>query len=298
MVRGAVSMDGARSNGVGHGRPPDWRWRRAEDLVERGRRLSTRRDDSRVREAVHFIRRLRRTNGEAARRRLTRYRSDLAAAYTLFVVEPSRARWELEARLLTDQPFDEIAVRLGMTCDSVAWYHDLYCDVRGRLNARDWVATHLLGRDTHVGMAERDIGRLLKLYAFQGGILALESLLEYFRNPPVVPDRPELLDPESFCLLCEKLTINASILSRAFPIDSPSALKKLALLREATERIHHAGKQFAAADALTGLPAMATELPALDVPFAGLDARVAADWYGEEPVAREPKSGRDVPGAA
>ena len=94
---------------------------------------------------------------------------------------------------MTAQPFATVATRVGLTADVVEVYHHSFFDVCDRLHARDWLASHVLGRPAQFGLAEGDIGRILKFYAYVGGTLVLDSLLDYFRNPPLVADRPELL---------------------------------------------------------------------------------------------------------
>jgi hypothetical protein len=222
-------------------RSPDWRWRRAVRLVDHGRRLSRRRDDGQVCEAVHFLRELRRLGGESTPD-FTRRHPALAAAHALYAAGESWPRSELEARLLTDESFGQIAARSGMSDATVAAYHDLFFDVRHRLHASDWVAVHALGRDGRIGFADGDAGRLLKAYAYSGGTSVLESLLEYYRDPPVVPDRPETLEPDAFRTLCNKLLITASILGRTTSADDPRALKRLMLVRQATEQLRHAAE--------------------------------------------------------
>jgi hypothetical protein len=242
---------------LGRDRKVDWRWRRAVELVNHHCRLSRRRDDNRIWEAVSFLRKLCRS-GTTTTSKLVRRHPDLAAAHALYAAGESWPRSELEARLLTDEPFGQIGARAGMSEATVAAYHDLFFDVRQRLHASDWVAVHVLGRDGRIGFTDGDAGRLLKTYAYSGGTFVLESLLEYYRDPPVVPDRPETLEPDAFRTLCHKLLITASILGRITSADDPHALKRLALVRQATEQLRHAAETVKCAGELS---------PRLSVPF-------------------------------
>src|SRR5262249_29806095 len=71
-----------------------------------------------------------------------------------------------------------------------------------------------------------------KLYALGGGVNVLEAMLDYFRNPPVVPERPELLPAAELTALRQRLLVQLSVVSRCLP---PNAriFQKLALLDEA-----------------------------------------------------------------
>jgi hypothetical protein len=68
---------------------PDWRWRRAEYLVDSGRRVCRRRDDHQVREAVLFLRDLRRCPGDRAHQRLAARQPALHQAHSLYAGEPT-----------------------------------------------------------------------------------------------------------------------------------------------------------------------------------------------------------------
>jgi hypothetical protein len=182
----------------------------------------------------------------------------------MYLDAPTLAKWELEARLLTEQPYGEIASHLDCSGEVVAAYHDVFFDVRRRLHATGWIANHVIKARSGMGLQAPDTGQLLKHVAFIGGAFALESLLDFYRNPPVVPERPELLDPECFRQLCSKLVVNSSVLGHSILVNAPRALQKVLLVREATDRIHAAGQFFEAASGLTG---------ALSVEFAIPDAK-------------------------
>jgi hypothetical protein len=205
----------------------------------------------------------------------------LAAAHSLSIADSNWPRWELEARLLTEQPFEQIATRLGTNAAAIVAYHDVFFNVRHRLHATDWVANHVIKTRASMGLRVPDAGQLLKHAAYTGGVLALESLLDFFRNPPVVPDRPELLDADCFGQLCSKLVINSSVLGHSILVNDPRAVQKSLLLNEATRRIRAAGQQFEAAQPLN--VAISCDLGVLDTanraefdPFSGRDGHLEA----------------------
>ena len=89
-------------------RPPDWRWRRATDLVDDGGPLCPGHDDGPVREAVRYLRTWRRCRAEADLQRLACEMPDLYTAHRLYLAR-SFQTWEAQARLLTEEPFETIA---------------------------------------------------------------------------------------------------------------------------------------------------------------------------------------------
>jgi hypothetical protein len=258
---------------------PAWRWWRAEYLVGTGRRVSRRRDDQLVRVAVLFLRDLRRCDDDRTRRRLPRRYPALYLAHALYAGEPAFQRWEVEARLLAGEPWDAVATKCGLGADTVRAYHDLFFDVGDKLPSRDWVANRVLGRRARVGLTDHDTDFLLKIYAFTGGPLAVDALVDYYRNPPVVPQRPELLDAQDREALSTKLLIRASILARTLPADE-KALRKIVVLKQAMEMLR--GDEDRGVPALVGPLRAALELPpnALAAAAAALDLLAQAVAVG------------------
>jgi hypothetical protein len=249
---------------------PDWRWRSAEYLVDCGRRVCRRRDDQQVREAVQYLRHLRRCQGERAHQRLARRYPALYLAHSLYGA-PTFQRWELEARLLTPEPLAVVGRKCGLTEEVVGTYHDVFFDVRPHLHARDWITNRVLGRRAHVGLEERDVGLILKIYALTGGSLAVDALVDYHKHPPVVPERPELLAPQEMEALRLKLLIWGSILARTLPVGGARALKKMAVLQHALEVLRSGGGEGGAA--LAGPLRAAIGLP--HTPLTAIEPEVA-----------------------
>jgi hypothetical protein len=200
--------------------------------VDTGRRVS-RRDDKQVREAVQYLRHLRRCQGDMTHQRLARRYPALYLAHGLYTGEPTFQRWELEARLLTPEPFDVVGPKCGSSAEVVGTYHEVFFAVRPCLYAKDYIVNRVLGRKAHVGLEERDVGLILKIYALAGGSLAVDALVDYFRDSPVVPERPELLTTEEMEALRGQLLIRAAILARTLPADDPKTLRKLTVLQQA-----------------------------------------------------------------
>src|SRR6266404_2481894 len=123
-------------------RPPSWRWRRASYVVERHRRLNRHIDDEHVRVIRDYM---------AAQ--LTRPNNSKPAADHLAIHEAlqfrqnadSMARCQLEAYLLTDLSFDEIAARCHLPRPIVDAFASAFYEVRPRLMAQDWIAIYAVG---------------------------------------------------------------------------------------------------------------------------------------------------------
>jgi hypothetical protein len=247
-------------------REPDWRWLRAAALAADGRPIPGH-YDARTRQAVRFARALHGCADDAARAKLTRRRPALAAAHALYAAEPSWPRWELEAWLLTDEPIEQIAVRMEMHDDVVATYHDLFFDVRGRLQAKDWVAHHVPGGEAHRRPDRCDPGVLLKLYGYHFGAVVLESLLAYFRAPPAPLVDPGSLDADARAGLRGKLRIRAAIVTQLQPVDGPSAGRLLGVLDRVGKKLRQAEEAAATARMLeAGLRGGGADAPALGTP--------------------------------
>jgi hypothetical protein len=221
----------------------------------------------RRRKAVRFLRGLQRCQDDGARRRLARRFAALYPAHALYADPPCFEKWELEARLLTAEPFAAIGRKFGMSRAVVESYHVLFFEVVPHLHARDWIAHRVLGRKARVGLTEGDVDLLLKIYALAGGPLAVDALVDYHRHPPVVPDKPELLAPHEREELGVKLLIRVGILARTLAADDPKALKKVALLQQAMDLLR--GSDTEGGAGLAAPPRLTADLPSTALTAAG-----------------------------
>jgi hypothetical protein len=219
-------------------RPVDWRWRRAAILLDQGEPFSVA-DDHAVREATAFLRAWRDCKNDADRQRLALDMPALYGAHQLYLAADALVKEEAEARLLTDEPYAQIAEKCGLTPDVVAAFHNTFFDVRDRLHAEGYVFHQVIGPKAHAGLTEADVDVILKLYAYAGGPLVVDALVRYYRDPPIVPDRPELLPNAELQELRTKLLLKASILAHTLPANA-SGLKKMAVLAEAVKVIRSA----------------------------------------------------------
>src|SRR5262249_33696767 len=168
-------------------RPPDWRWLRAANLWDQGDQPSEPWDDAWVRRALRLYRELQQGKDPQPGKRT----SDLWQAYRLYSGE-SLLRWEAEARLLVEPPA-QVAAKCGVTWQILHAYEKVFFNVRDRLGATGYLVSQVLGGNLAISLREDHVGRILKLFALSGGGRVLAAVLEDFRPPLVVPERPALL---------------------------------------------------------------------------------------------------------
>jgi hypothetical protein len=214
-------------------RPPDWRWRRAADLVDDGGPLSPGHDDGPVEQAMRYLRAWRRCRAEAGRQRLARDMPDLYGAHQLHLARSFRT-WEAQARLLTEEPFETIASKCGSDPRVIETFHDTFFHVRDRLHVEGYVLFQVIGPKAHCGLTEADVDVILMMNAYFGGPILVDRLVDYYMNPPEVPEQPEQLSPAELKALRARLLVRASIVLDTLPTDG-KAMKRLGLLREAAD---------------------------------------------------------------
>ncbi len=223
-------------------RPVDWRWRRAVDLVESGRIASPGHDDAGVCLARKFFRALRGCQDDAARQLLARRMPALFQTYTIYAGPPSFAKSVIEARLLTEETFAQIADKCNCTPAVIETYELLFFSVRDRLTAEGYILHQVIGPRAHTGLRDDDIDVILKMRAFAGGAVVLDHLIDFVNNPPVLPDRPEQLDPAELQVLRGKFLTRASIVLDAMPINGMT-LQRLAVLHDAVSVFRRGRRQ-------------------------------------------------------
>jgi hypothetical protein len=269
----------ARFNCLGHPlRPPAWRWLRALDLAD-NRQPNEEEDDEWVRQALRFCHWLRRSPGAAALEELAQDMPALYQAHSLFTAPPSFEKWEVEARLLTDEPIEQIALKCGSAPAVIDAYHAAFFHVRDRLRSPGYIRHLAIGPKLLFGLTEDDVDVILKLFAYGGGPYVLDLLVDSYRRPPVVPERLEQLAPEALEELRTKLLIRSAILARVLPIDD-TLVKKLELLLDAVAVIEQGG-------ALAGLSAPLLAVP-LPLGF-GFGEKAASSQGPFDQPAKEPK---------
>jgi hypothetical protein len=206
-------------------RPVDWRYGRALALLGAGKRPSRKWDDQWVAVAVRFLRALRRCRDETDRQRLARRMPALYHAHAIHTADSPRARWAVQARMLSGEPFDVIARKCAMTPEAVEAFARLHYDVHDRLGAPDHVACVLIGRTLHEGLTEQNPEVLWKFTGYHGGPDLLDVLIDGAGDEAAVEKLNRFLAADARTTILHKLWIAA----RALPVTEQTALRVLEL---------------------------------------------------------------------
>jgi hypothetical protein len=200
---------------------PARRWLRAGYLLRHRLWPFWGRDDPATWAAWRFRRGLRRCRGEADRAWLARRFPTLAEAHRLYrSAEPLR-RAELEARLLAGEDDGTVGAKMGLSAPGVAMYHDVFFEVRPRLAYPHYVLGVVLGGGrVYYAPDPADHGLLLRLFGYEMGGPYIDVLLDYFREPLVLPESLEGLDEESLRRLLGKLRTRLLLLATTTPAEA------------------------------------------------------------------------------
>ena len=199
---------------------PDHRWRRSGYLIRHRLWPFLGRDDPATWAVWRFRRGLRRCHCEPGRRRLARRYPALAEAHGFYrSAEPLR-RAELEARLLAGEDDGTIATKMGLSAPGVATYHDVFFEVRPRLAADFYILDVVLGGRACRVPDPADHGLLLRLFGHAMGNHYVDVLLDYFREPPVVPESLDGLDEAALRRLLGKLRTKLLLLATTTPAEA------------------------------------------------------------------------------
>jgi hypothetical protein len=208
-------------------RQPDWRWQRALSLSKRKERCGRKCDNWIVR-AVQF---LQSTAGGKELATSPPNQVAIAESLRLFQESPSQRRRELQARLLTDAPLDEVARQIALPEDTVQAFEALFFAVRDHRTAHDWIASKVLKSFLAPTSREEAIGRTWMFFAHSGGLAALEIVLSATTNRPLPQWILDRLGPDTE-LASKRLICSARLAVAANLAQSPRELATLAGIAE------------------------------------------------------------------
>jgi hypothetical protein len=162
-------------------RPPDWRWKRALCLFDERMTLHGR-DDHWTRSAIRLVERLDAGSTPPGRRR-TATDGVLDDAHALKFSDDPRCRWEAEARILAGQEPAAIAACLGVLQDTIVAFEALFYDIGDRLDAVDHLVAFAFGHDLYNGIAQDDLGSIVKIFGYNAGSAAVDALVRRWDWP-------------------------------------------------------------------------------------------------------------------
>lgn len=220
-------------------RNPSWRLQRVMEMIRhRPRALLPRRsDDHNVRVYLRVLLELA-AAGEDEDRRDAVFREYPAVcqAHLLHYSADVESRQVIEARLLTSESFAEIAGRMATEPATVAYYERIFFNVRDRFQNSDWIRKVIRGpsiagrgiKNSQSSSALR--GYVLRLFAFHGGPLALDAVINGMLTT-TAPQRTKDLEGWFTDALGQMVRITAAAASSTLEMNQANMMQivKLAL---------------------------------------------------------------------
>ena len=148
----------------------DWRWKRVQSLIQHNKHPD-KYDDEPIRRLFRFLTQV---NPDSASKSDAIPQPGIPAAYHLYISQ-TLLRDEIEARLLAGKSEEAIAAKTGIDTTTLDDYITCFFDIRGRLQACDWImnsALHFYGWNPE----EISIGQIWRWAAFAGGLSGLSTL--------------------------------------------------------------------------------------------------------------------------
>src|SRR5262249_39018577 len=145
---------------------------------------------------------------------------------------------EVEARLLAGEDDGAVAARCGLSAAAVAWYHDLFYDVRPWRHARDYITNVVIGPKAHAGLTEDDADVLLEGFGYLGRTAVPDPLVASFRAPEPPPEDVSLIPPDRRARAALHLSIRAALAALCAPLGDPR-VDRFALLAEQLGALRH-----------------------------------------------------------
>ena len=169
-------------------RPPDWRWLKVNNYAEVDRVVPRRQRDEVICDAIEFLARLRNMSPipQVAKFEMLTLMEDfkeIAYAHDIYTDNAANSyRWDIEARILAEEPFDSIAKKTATTEEVIKTYEALFFNVLDRIDSSSWVTNCVIGRSVHAGLSERDFDLLWKLFGYWIGPAAIDVLMKKSGN--------------------------------------------------------------------------------------------------------------------
>src|SRR5208282_381520 len=178
---------------------------------------SPRYDDEITQQAWQFFHSLSYSQDNKSRQLLTDRFPAIAEAHRFFTTAKPIRRAELEARLLANDADDQaIALKLDLSPEAVAAYHDIYFNVRPFLHADVFIVLTVFGTKAHYGLTEKDSPLILKMLGYQMGSLVIDEFLAYLHDSSI-PSTFESLGLPELKRLRRKLMLKINLLMMTTP---------------------------------------------------------------------------------
>lgn len=214
-------------------RRPDWRWQRAVLLRQEKRNARRRYDDEFVAAALRFQKAQAAWQGPYAHIQLAERWPHLYQAWNVERHGNARVRHELQARLLSQQPLEDVAARLSLTVDDVRWYRQIFFQVEDRLKATGYIV-HVVFGENFIRMREGDYATLWKFFGYFMGPLVLDTIVNRVNGatrPRDVSGVQTLLSDD----LRQVILMQASLAARTLNVNSFNQLQVLEIYQKYLE---------------------------------------------------------------
>lgn len=159
--------------------PVDWRAKDAAFLAAGQATHWWRENDSDVTEFAKYLRATAAAKIDQNRAATSPQWSAIRSAHEISC-HGDPGRWRLEAELLTGRSNEEIADHCGLSSSTVAWYERLFFSVRDHIRANAYIIFEVIGRGHWTGFENHELDRLWKAFAYFGGGVVLDSLVNAF----------------------------------------------------------------------------------------------------------------------
>lgn len=277
-------------------RPVDWRWERSRQIVDGELPYGPRRDDPWVRRAAEFRARRAACATELDYALLAEDEPDLYWAHQIYGqagrdTREGAFRFEIEARVLADEPAETIAARTGLEVEDVLAYEALFFDARCKLHTPAYILHMVIGPAIHRGLNSRDYDLLWKLGAYTRGGRYLDALVSTFGS-----DRKSVLSGDVASAMAEDQAFDvlraSMVAAKTFRIHSESQADAIDLYCKLKEIERRDGSGFGSTDAITESVRAFFEAnrfkigpPEKGTPEAAADADVDYEMTSEQMVA-------------
>ena len=157
-------------------RPPDWRWLRANWLRNNGKWCRKAIDDPETKLIKRYQTAKALCTSELQLERLMYKMPGLFHAEQFHGREDLDLRWEMEARFLARESFEDIAKKIGVAVEVVFWYERAFYNVTEKLDNQSYIGTVAMRKSIHRGINERDYDLLWKMLGYACGPLMVDSV--------------------------------------------------------------------------------------------------------------------------
>lgn len=168
-------------------RPVDWRWRLAQKKVFADTPTisalfrQVKKHDSLLAVLHSFVRKLEHFCATRPSSYFLKLRSQYPLVFKAWEIEHYTnplIRYELQARLLSGEPYARISSRLCLSEQVIDTYEKCFFNVSDRLANRGYIAHCVFGRLLQIGLKEKDLDILWKIFGYFGGPYVLDAVID------------------------------------------------------------------------------------------------------------------------